>query len=239
MRRVIAFAIADVIASEADVLRRLEMPHDALIAASLRALLDDGRDAMLRWAEPRGVFQEVESDAFAEIYRGEGKNAESTPLEAIYPRAEKLALFAGTVGDRLTESIRSIFRAEDPALATILDAFASETANHVAYALAAEWSGGRPRPPSAREGARRHTVLPYSPGYCGWHVTGQRRLFAALQPHDVGITLSASCLMSPLKSVSGVLVAGDAAVHRFRPKFAFCDECATHDCVPRMASVRR
>jgi hypothetical protein len=44
--------------------------------------------------------------------------------------------------------------------------------------------------------------------------------------------------MHPLKSVSGVLVAGAGALHRFRPEFDFCDACATRQCVRRMASAR-
>lgn len=62
-------------------------------------------------------------------------------------------------------------------------------------------------------------------------------LFERLQPVEIGVTLAASCLMNPLKSVSGVLVAGPARVHRFRPTFPFCDACATHACRVRMASV--
>jgi hypothetical protein len=63
-------------------------------------------------------------------------------------------------------------------------------------------------------------------------------LFERLRPAEIGVGLTASCLMDPLKSVSGVLVAGPAAVHRFRPTFTFCDACATHACRARMASVR-
>jgi hypothetical protein len=82
-------------------------------------------------------------------------------------------------------------------------------------------------------------VLTYSPGYCGWHVSGQRALFRVLRPEEIGVTLNESCLMQPLKSVSGVMVAGAAAVHRFRPTYDFCDACATHECRTRMASVLR
>ena len=58
-------------------------------------------------------------------------------------------------------------------------------------------------------------VLRYSPGYCGWHISGQRRLFAHLRPERIGITLHDSYLMEPLKSVSGVLIAGAKEIHAF------------------------
>jgi hypothetical protein len=80
-------------------------------------------------------------------------------------------------------------------------------------------------------------VLPYSPGYCGWTVRGQKNLFERLGPEQMGVTLNDSCLMTPIKSVSGVLVAGPGEIHSIRPDFAFCDECRTHACGARMASV--
>ena len=50
-------------------------------------------------------------------------------------------------------------------------------------------------------------------------MSGQRALFACLQPEAIGVTLNASCLMDPLKSVSGVLAAGPADIHRFAPGY--------------------
>ena len=48
----------------------------------------------------------------------------------------------------------------------------------------------------------RHS-LPYSPGYCGWDIREQQKLFSLFPPQPCGITLSDSFLMSPVKSVSG------------------------------------
>ena len=80
-------------------------------------------------------------------------------------------------------------------------------------------------------------VLAYSPGYCGWPVTGQRRLFAALEPADVGITLTSSCLMRPLKSVSGVLVAGPLSLHGLGRGFPCCSACSDPVCRARIERV--
>jgi hypothetical protein len=226
MRRVMRFAAADVLPSESEVLHRLGMPRDAHPSPGVRALLAEASERFERVAEPRGTIQEVSADEFGEIYRGEGRNAAETPLELIYPRAAALALFVGTVGNELSEEIDRAFGDDDTPLALVIDAFASEGANRVAYLLAMEFAPG-------------DRTLPYSPGYCGWHVSGQGALFAALQPDDIGVALKPSFLMTPVKSVSGVLVTGDASVHRFRPAYAFCDECQTHECIERMRSMRR
>jgi hypothetical protein len=86
-------------------------------------------------------------------------------------------------------------------------------------------------------GTRAWRALAYSPGYCGWHVTGQRKLFKYLRPEEIGITLNASCLMQPLKSVSGVLVVGPGHVHKFQPTYSFCETCREKQCRERIATV--
>ena len=50
----------------------------------------------------------------------------------------------------------------------------------------------------------------FSPGYCGWHVSEQQKLFSlfpAFRP--CGIRLTDSSLMLPIKSVSGVIGLGE------------------------------
>ena len=48
----------------------------------------------------------------------------------------------------------------------------------------------------------------FSPGYCGWHVSEQQKLFPLFDGHTCGITLTASSLMVPIKSVSGIIGLG-------------------------------
>jgi hypothetical protein len=53
----------------------------------------------------------------------------------------------------------------------------------------------------------RHTNR-FSPGYCNWHLTEQRKIFALLGQQPCGITLSDVCLMTPIKSISGIIGIG-------------------------------
>jgi hypothetical protein len=184
-------------------------------------------------ADPRAVIETISTAAFSEIFRGEGSNAPENPLAAIYPRAEILALFAATVGDELSAEIQRLFDENELAMAVMLDSAASVgaeiLAQRVSEAFADRISAGNP------DG--RTAVLPYSPGYCGWHVSGQGRLFRSLRPEEIGITLNTSFLMEPLKSVSGVLVAGPPEIHEFDDEYDFCDRCATRECRARIAQV--
>lgn len=49
----------------------------------------------------------------------------------------------------------------------------------------------------------------FSPGYCGWDVEEQRKLFALLPYNALDIQLSESCMMSPIKSISGFIGIGE------------------------------
>ena len=187
------------------------------------------RDELAATLAPAGVLAEVRADEFATVYAGAGDNAPRTPVAEIYPRADRLALFAVTCGRGVGARIEALFAADDYPLAAALDAAASLAADRAAQAAQDRFAALCP--PAAG-------VLRYSPGYCGWNVTGQRALFARLGDAAAGITLTDSCLMNPLKSVSGVIVAGPAGIHDFDDDFPFCQDCADHECRARIDRMR-
>lgn len=45
----------------------------------------------------------------------------------------------------------------------------------------------------------------YSPGYCGWNVSEQKKLFSFLPHGFCGVTLNESAMMTPIKSISAVI----------------------------------
>jgi hypothetical protein len=232
MRHEIRFATAEC-SPDLTTVVRAEVGPDARVPDRLLRLFEQALDIFVRLAEPRAIVAEISKSEFDRIYKGEGLNAPETPLDEIVPRADRLALFAATVGPAVSAEIPGLFGRGDPALGYTLDVIASDAATRLADQLAQRFGESLP----TASGDAATTVLPYSPGYCGWHVSGQRRLFEYLHPDTIGVTLTGSYLMQPLKSVSGVLVAGAPEAHRFKPIYAFCDDCTTHECRPRMASV--
>lgn len=61
-----------------------------------------------------------------------------------------------------------------------------------------------------RDRGWKHTNR-FSPGYCGWHVSEQKKLFPLFPlAEPCGIRLTDSSLMLPIKSVSGVIGVGDS-----------------------------
>ena len=118
----------------------------------------------------------------------------------------------------------------------MLDAVTTCGAEHLAKLMALRYFELLPEEQCL---SREMSVLHYSPGYCGWDIRGQEKIFRVLHPHEIGVTLNSSCVMQPLKSVSGVLVIGKKGIHMFKPKFPFCKECDTHKCLERMADVEQ
>ena len=67
-----------------------------------------------------------------------------------------------------------------------------------------------------------HHTNRFSPGYCGWHVSEQQKLFPLFDGHTCGITLTDSSLMVPIKSVSGIIGLG-REVRRLDYTCGLCD----------------
>lgn len=175
---------------------------------------------------PTGILMDISKEDFRTVFEGEGNNNADAPLAKVFPEADCLALFTFTLGQKISERIENLFNDNEPALASIIDAVASCGAYNAS--LLAEKERNR------TEGYENSKTLLYSPGYCGWHITAQKKIFNVLKPEEIGITLNESCLMIPLKSISGVLITGNKEIHRFSPGFDFCEGCKNRSCIERM-----
>lgn len=69
----------------------------------------------------------------------------------------------------------------------------------------------------------------FSPGYCGWPLTEQKNLFAQMGGNPCGIRLSDVCLMTPEKSISGLIGIGP----QVNEKVYGCRYCNLETCYKR------
>ena len=234
MTEIMTFLTDELTPNREVVLSHQGIPPGKVVPKQIEALCTRAFDLALKTAAPVGILSEISKSDFATVYRGEGRNEPDTPVGDIFSHAHDLALFALTLGKRISQEIEERFASNDFALACMLDSVASaatdrmaETAqNHVREVLSQK---GRTTPATG--------VLRYSPGYCGWHISGQRKLFEFLRPEQIGISLRDSFLMQPLKSVSGVVISAPREIHSFEDSYPFCNKCETHGCRERIRTL--
>lgn len=235
MKWTMRWGTAEVAPPPGVVARAMGFPDAAAMSARVTTLVDRALVAFGRLAAPCGVAKDVDGATFARVFHGAGRNDARTPLADIHPRAHSLALFVGTLGEPVSREIADLFAGRDPAFAYVLDTVASEAADTLATRITA-MAEARAKAHGAAPPAS--AALPYSPGYCGWHVSGQAALFAELDPGpETGVVLNDSCLMQPLKSVSGVVVVAAREAHDIVTDFDCCDVCATRHCQDRLARL--
>jgi hypothetical protein len=136
--------------------------------------------------------------------------------------SEKIAVFVSTAGEGFEKYLRSV--KGNILNEFIADAVGSEIPEAVNRVLVTDLED---LPEVVTDNKKMVVSNPFSPGYCGWDVAEQQKLFSLLPPEPCGIKLNSSCLMTPLKSVSGIIAIGKE-VKRQGYK---CAECTMVNCV--------
>ncbi len=235
MRKTVEIAVEKVVPSMEDILRAQGIPASADVQPRTAQLAREALSVFLVLARPNGLIMEITPEEFDSVYKGEGENADPTPLADIYRRADSLALFAVTIGDAICQEITRQFEINEYAQATMLDAAASEGTELLANEI--EQCHRDYLTKNSRLDASRGTMQ-FSPGYCGWHISAQRKLFGTLHTEEIAIHLNDSYLMQPLKSISGVIIAAPKEIFEFDDNFEFCDECRTRSCRERIDTLK-
>ncbi len=227
-------SVKDIVPDRKSVLRHTGVPRRRVDDERFQFMLHEAIEIFKQTSIPTCKIFEISQEKFAVVFFGEGKNAKDTPLEHIFPKADSLALFAATMGKRVCDEIEGLFRQNKLVIGTLLDAVASLAADKATEIIQKLWIGEYA---SKDRSNLEKAVLAYSPGYCGWHISAQKKLFQYLKPETIGITLNDSYLMKPIKSVTGVLVEGQKEIHRFENEFDFCEHCKTYSCRVRMKAL--
>jgi len=136
--------------------------------------------------------------------------------------AEGCALFICTAGAKIGEKSKALMAAGDLMEGYILDVIGSVTVESAVDKI-------QDRFENELNNKGIKMANRYSPGYCGWALSEQKQFFALFPLNHCGIKLSDSCLMDPIKSVSGVIAFGMNV-----KKMAYeCQMCELETCVYR------
>lgn len=140
--------------------------------------------------------------------------------------SETVAIFAGTAGPAFEVWSKELFDQGDFPDGYIADLLGSEIIE-----AAIDWMEIK-----LQQKLDLHSLKMtnrYSPGYCGWNVREQFKLFSLLPNNFCGIRLTDSALMVPIKSVSGIIGIGEKVEKIQYP----CDICQMKNCYRRRKTV--
>lgn len=226
MRTTLQFSSSALNLGRNELQESLGIPPGSSKEGKYQRVFSEALEIFFSKASPVGVFSTITSSEFETIFNGEGKNENPAPLAEIFPRSTELGVFAVTIGPRIGEITAELFEKEEFPLAFALDSAASLGAERTAEILQEAFARAISPPED-----EKHLTVRYNPGYCGWDITGQKKLFKFLSPQEIGITLRESSLMDPLKSISGVFISGAREIHEVPSRFPVCSACGHSSCV--------
>ena len=137
-------------------------------------------------------------------------------------RSDSVAVFLCTAGEEIGIRSRKFMKEGDLLKGYVYDVIGSEIVEAAADLMQYELEK------AIAVGGRKITNR-FSPGYCGWDVVEQHKLFRLMPGNFCGIHLTPSALMDPVKSVSGFIGIGEN-VKRLPYTCSFCD---MQDCLFR------
>ena len=148
----------------------------------------------------------------------------SNVLARLLQQCERAAVFVITIGGYLEELVAYLATKEMMLQATVLDAVGSGAVEKFAGEIEAEI-----RCEAEADGlvvSRR-----FSPGYCDWVISQQKSLFQLLDDNTTGVSLTENMLMTPRKSISGIIGIGSPGrnIEKYNP----CLTCQKKDCPGR------
>lgn len=134
--------------------------------------------------------------------------------------ADFYAIFTVTIGEEFDQYCKLLKRKDDMLCVFITDAIGSVLAEATVSLLIKHLDQ------YATEN-NMHISNNYSPGYCDWVLSEQKKLFQFFPVNTTGISLTDSCLMLPVKSVSGIIAIGkNVKKHPYG-----CDICKMSTCI--------
>jgi len=131
-----------------------------------------------------------------------------------------VALYICTTGEEISNRANKLLSEGDPMLSYIFDVIGS---------VAVEKATDKIQKYLELESKKLGLNISdrYSPGYCEWSVAEQQILFSFFPKNFCGVSLSESSLMSPIKSVSGIIGIGAT----LQQKGYQCRWCNDKNCI--------
>lgn len=194
----------------------------------LESALKLGEELMV----PRAVYRAVPvaGQGLDEIRATDGIVLHIPEIKRLWGPLSAVGIGICTTGAAIEARVRELFDAREFPLAVMLDSVGSAAAECLA-----EYVNDLLCQVAIPEGQKVTNRV--SPGYAGWDVTEQARLFTLCPGGPIGVTLNDYCVMTPAKSISFLVGIGPEA--RTDHYFTQCRRCWMKDCAYRRAPAER
>jgi hypothetical protein len=171
--------------------------------------------------KPRYVYSVSDGESEDRTVRVRGHLlATNATITHLLEHSTRFAVFAATAGREFEQIQQSHKTTGDMLVIYLLDVMGTLLVEKTGDYMEKKLEIAYPDMPHTRR---------FSPGYCNWHLTEQRKLFALLGQQPCGISLSDVCLMTPIKSISGIIGLGKEV----RPGQYACQYCELETCYKR------
>ena len=196
--------------------------------ASISSLIDEKVDKARDLIQPSCFYllmdiKEVSSPRVI-LENGITITVTSDILSWVLAVCQKTAIFVSSIGYGLESRVTQLMEEGEVLKGAILDAIGSLAAETAASCL-------QDKVHEIANSVGAEITPRYSPGSCDWDITQQRVLFEVMDSSQTGVALSDNCLMTPRKSVSGLIGLGWGEKNRI--KLTPCRFCTKKDCPSR------
>lgn len=202
------------------------------IPRSTRLKIDKLEPVFEKLVAPSLHYQNTEINSVKKgaVHLEKGLEFKSPKLSRTLKNCKEIVCYIATLGSNVEGEIKRLMDEKHLAEAYILDAMASVATDNMVATFHQRMKGKYKR-------RGKQVTLCFSPGYCDWPVTEQKKLFKLIDSQDVEVELNDSCLMTPRKSISGVFgIQSD--YENGKTPYIPCWDCKKEDCSARRATKR-
>ena len=160
----------------------------------------------------------------------EGQKFKSNKLSKTLKNCDEIICYIATLGDSIEDRINQLMQKKHLAQAYILDAMASVAADNMVETFHQQMK-------DVYNDQNKQVTLCFSPGYCDWPLTDQKKLFGIFDSNELDVELTDSCFMKPRKSISGVFGITPPDSNPREQSYNPCSECHRRNCSARRMSA--
>lgn len=173
--------------------------------------------------QPRSLIRRTACQTNANEVRVDGAVFHSQALAGYLQGCEEVLLFAATLGPKVDSAIKRL---------TLLSLTEGNAAQAVAASLIENYSN---QVLAEYDTGDLHQLPRFSPGYADWQLSEQKEFFQLLNCQSIGLTLTDSCMMTPVKSITAIVGLSKSEGH----PASSCEICGLENCVYRRGGMQK